>query len=139
MQAYGVGGKVLKWVEAFLSQRAQRVCVDGSVSSWEVVTSGVPQGSVLGPLLFLLFINDLADNVKSHVKIFADDTKIYSSANDPTCINTLQADIDRVLRWSLDWQLPFNVTKCVGYSSGRRLRSRRPRLRRNARLHHCLQ
>ena len=76
------------------------------------MTSGVPQGSVLGPLLFLIFINDLPNNVQSGIKIFADDTKIYNKASHPISVQSLQEDIDRVYKWSEEWQLRFNVEKC---------------------------
>ena len=69
----GIRGKVLKWIQAFLCHRHQRVVINGVSSTWLPVTSGVPQGSVLGPLLFLLYINDLADNLNSDCRLFADD------------------------------------------------------------------
>ena len=75
LKGYGVNGKVLSWVKAFLTDRGQKVLVNQSQSDWATVTSGIPQGSVLGPLLFIIFINDLPDCVKSAIKIFPDDTK----------------------------------------------------------------
>ena len=77
LQAYGVTGYLLQWIRAFLSDRKQQVVVRGCRSEWVAVTSGVPQGSVLGPLLFLVYINDLPEVVSSSIKIFADDTKLY--------------------------------------------------------------
>ena len=74
---YGVNGKVLSWVKRFLTHQRQKVLVNQSQSDWATVTSGIPQGSVLGPLLFIILINDLPDCVKSAIKIFADDTKIF--------------------------------------------------------------
>ena len=74
------------WVRDFLSNRKQRVHINGSYSSWHSVTSGIPQGSVLGPILFVIFINDLPESVKSEVYMFADDTKIYKQIeNEEDC------------------------------------------------------
>ena len=112
LQAYGVAGNLLRWIEAFLSGRKQQVVVSGCHSRWSPVTSGVPQGSVLGPLLFLTYINDIPDTVTSSIKIFADDTKVYRSVSNPSHIQELQLDIDSVVQWSDTWQLPFNEAKC---------------------------
>ena len=76
LEAYGINGKVLRWIEAFLSGRQQRVNVRGAFSEWSAVTSGVPQGSVLGPILFIIYVNDLPDCIQSYLNIFADDTKL---------------------------------------------------------------
>ena len=73
----GISDNILKWIKCFLSGRQQRVSFNGIASEWSKVTSGVPQGSVLGPLLFILYINDLPELVKTHCKLFADDAKIY--------------------------------------------------------------
>ena len=75
LAAYGVTGKILRWIETFLTDRKQRVCVEGSLSYWEDVLSGIPQGSVLGPTLFVVFINDMPDEITSLSKMFADDAK----------------------------------------------------------------
>ena len=76
---YGIRGNVFNWIEDFLKSRRQRVVLNSYKSEWSNVSSGVPQGSVLGPLLFVLFINDLPSVVNSYIKIFADDTKIFAS------------------------------------------------------------
>ena len=112
LSGYGIRGKLLIWIEAFLSNRWQRVMVKGKASGWSEVSSGVPQGSVLGPLLFLIFINDLPDVVKSSMKIFADDTKVYHTVSTLPDIQELQDDIDALQTWSQNWQLPFNTKKC---------------------------
>ncbi|MGL1888435.1 MAG: reverse transcriptase family protein, partial [Reichenbachiella sp.] len=78
----GIRGVLFNWIKSFLSNRVQRVSVNGQLSSWSNVTSGIPQGSVLGPILFSIFINDLPVDIKSHIKIFADDTKIYNNVGD---------------------------------------------------------
>ena len=109
LQAYGIGGKLLKWIGAFLTCRRQQVVINGVCSDWAPVSSGVPQGSVLGPLLFVIYINDMSVSTECPLKIFADDTKIYQvSANS----DKLQEDINQVRQWSEKWQLPFNETKC---------------------------
>ncbi len=78
---YKIQGKVIKWIEKFLENRLQRVVINGETSDWARVASGIPQGSVLGPVLFLIYINDLPDVVNNMVKLFADDTKIYDKNN----------------------------------------------------------
>ena len=103
---------VLPWVKAFLTDRSQKVLVNQSQSDWATVTSGIPQVSVLGPLLIIIFINDLPDCVKSAIKIFADDTKIYREIKDKSDIKQLQDDIDSLKKWSRDCQLLFNARKC---------------------------
>ena len=77
LKAYGVTGKPLRWIRDFLTGRKQRVVVNGKLSTWADILSGIPQGSVLGPILFVILINDLPDVVRSTVKIFADDTKLF--------------------------------------------------------------
>ena len=78
---YGIQGKTLAWINFWLTERIQRVVVDGEASSFVKVTSGVPQGTVLGPLMFLLFINDIHENLDSTLRLFADDALLYRSIN----------------------------------------------------------
>ena len=77
LNSIGINTETLNWIKAFLSDRVQQICVNGSNSTWKLVTSGIPQGSVLGPILFVLYINDLPSNILSDVYMFADDTKIF--------------------------------------------------------------
>lgn len=117
--SYGIRGKVLEWIRHFLSDRKQRVVIDNQESNWADVMSGIPQGSVLGPTLFLVFINDLPDIVNNLMKIFADDTKIYSTVrSDEDCIK-LQEDLNNLLDWSNTWDLKFNSGKCKSMHIGR--------------------
>ena len=109
---YGVSGKLLSWIEAFLSERWQQVTIGGCDSSLVPVASGVPQGSVLGPLLFLLYVNDLPDVVSCPVKLFADDTKLFSGVSNDRDAAAMQNDIDALVAWSDSWQMPFNEAKC---------------------------
>ena len=112
LRAYGVDGALLRWITAFLGDRKQRVVVEGEHSGWTEVCSGIPQGSVLGPILFLIFINDLPNAVKSSTKLFADDTKLYRGVSDSHDRSLLQGDIDALEEWAEKWQLPFNQDKC---------------------------
>ena len=111
-RAHGIDGNLLKWIESFLTGRKQRVNVNGEMSSWADVHSGIPQGSVLGPILFIIFINDLPDVVECYVKIFADDTKVFTQVQCEEDCHKLQGDLERLSQWSDMWQLKFNVSKC---------------------------
>lgn len=112
LRGYGINGKVLKWIESFLTGRKMRVGVRGSFSQWASVSSGVPQGSVLGPLLFLIYVNEIPDLFSCSSKIFADDTKVWSVIRDEKdCVN-LQNDLNKISEWSDDWLLRLNTEKC---------------------------
>ena len=119
MKAYGIQGNLLSWIEAFLSGRNQRVRVNGELSASKLVTSGIPQGSVLGPLLFVLYINDLPDSVQSNILLFADDTKIFRQVFTTEDAEALQKDIDALNQWSEKWLLKFNIDKCHVLSLGK--------------------
>ena len=112
MKANGIEGKVLSWIQDFLTGREQVVRVNGELSVPKPVTSGIPQGSVLGPLLFVLYINDLPDVVKSNILLFADDTKIFHQVKSREDALLLQKDIDELQQWSDKWLLRFNTDKC---------------------------
>ena len=88
------------------------VVLEGECSDEVPVYSGVPQGSVLGPILFLLYINDLPDNVQSQVRLFADDTSVYLTINHPSDASLLQKDLDQLQRWEVKWDMEFNPSKC---------------------------
>ncbi len=119
LSTYGICGSVFKWIKDWLTGRQQRVVIGKNFSEWKNVTSGVPQGSVLGPLLFVLFINDLPDLILSHVKMYADDSKIIRTIKTPEDAVFLQADIDAAVDWSKCWMMPFNVDKCKVMHVGR--------------------
>ena len=112
IESCGITGQVQRWIKSFLQGRRQRVRVGEAVSGWKKVTSGIPQGSVLGPTLFVLFINDLPQVVESRVALFADDTKVFREIQSDGDREKLQQDIDELLIWSKKWQLPFNESKC---------------------------
>ena len=108
----GVRGRNLAWIRGFLSDRSQRVVVDGEFSSSIPVTSGVPQGSVLGPILFLAYINDLTEQVKSQVRLFADDTVVYITMDKQDSPAVLQGDLKQLELWETLWDMEFNPGKC---------------------------
>ena len=114
----GVQGQVLRWIETFLAGRRHRVSLSGELSDWIQVTSGIPQGSVLGPILFVIFVNDMPDVLKNCCKLFADDAKLYRPILSDADIQSLQIDIDN-MEWSSIWQLPFKETKCKRLHIGR--------------------
>jgi len=122
LKGLGIKGGLLKWIGNWLEGRKQRVVLGGSVSSWKSVNSGVPQGSVLGPMLFVAYINDLDDCIgSSSVKKFADDTKVYREVCTKDDAADFQKDLDNIFNWSKDWGMFFNVEKCkvmhVGYGN----------------------
>ena len=94
--SYGIGGKTLKWINAFLCYGQQRVVVNGVKSDWALVVSGVPQGTVLGLLLFSLHINDIAADIESEIRLFADDCVCYCEIKDKEVTLKLHRDIDRL-------------------------------------------
>ena len=111
LKALGIRGDNLGWIEAFPTNRKQKVIVEGETSTWSEVRSGVPQVSVLGPILFVVFINDILKSLSSVCKMFADDTKVYREVNCTEDYESLQLDLDITSKWSHKWQLPFNETK----------------------------
>ena len=106
-----MGNSIINWIEQWLTDRRQKVVVDGDVSSWKSVLSGVPQGSVLGPILLLVYINDLEEGVTCKLLKFADYTKLFRKTKDFGDKQTLQDDIDKLGRWSVKWQMLFNFGK----------------------------
>ena len=118
LQAYGISGVILNWINVFLNGRTQRVIVNGITSRKDAVLSGVPQGSVLGPLLFVLYINDLPDTLVCHCMMFADDTKSFREITDVADMNMLQNDLHLMEKWSKTWLLQFHPGKCVVMSVG---------------------
>ena len=105
----GIDGNLLSLLGNYLSKRKQRVVLNGQSSEWAHILSGVPQGSVLGPLLFLVFINDLENGIKSGINFFADDTSIFSIVRDP-CLTAeeLNQDLNTINQWATQWKMSFN-------------------------------
>jgi len=119
LEAHGIKGKVLQWIIRWLKDRRQRVCLHGDYSGWRIVWSGFPQGSVLGPVLFLIFINDLDCGIISSILKSADDTKLISTVNNQADSEVLQEDLYTLSNWSNIWQMVFNVDKCKVMHVGR--------------------
>ena len=119
LKSYNIGGKVYKWLESFLLNRRQRVLVNNSPSSWSDVLSGIPQGSVLGPVLFIIFINDMPTETLCPIKLFADDAKLYHKINSEEDCQKIQEDLNRLQSWAKKWQLRFHPQKCTVLSLGR--------------------
>ena len=112
LEFYGVRGRNLQWISSFLLQRSQQVVLDGHQSSPVKVESGVPQGSVLGPCLFLYYINDLPDKLSSSVRLFADDSIIYLTIENQHQTQQLQEDLDKLEEWASTWMMELNTQKC---------------------------
>ena len=109
LKSYGVEGSLFYLLENYLENRKQRVILHGQYSSWKNIVSGVPQGSVLGPLLFFIYINDLPNGIVSICKIFADDTSIFSKVFDENLSqNTLNNDLSIIIEWACQWKMQFN-------------------------------
>ena len=107
-----MGNSIINWLEQWLTDRRQRLVVDGEVSSWKSVLSGVPQCSVQGPILFWVYINDLEEGVTCKIFKFADDIKLFRKTKEIVDNQKLQDDIDKLVRWSEKWQMLFNFGKC---------------------------
>ena len=105
-------GQLLYWIKDFLSDRTQQVILEGKKSSVANVSSGVPQGTVLGPLLFLVFINDLSECVSSSIRLFADDALLYRPIQSQEDITTLEKDLANLQLWQKKWLMSFNADKC---------------------------
>ena len=112
-EKYGITGNTLGWISSFLTGRTQQVVINKSKSGKAPVTSGIPQGSVLGPLLFVIYINDLPEVVDSFVYLFADDTKVFRQIHTDRDKKILQMYINNLLIWSSKWLLKFHPDKCV--------------------------
>ena len=119
LEAYGIKGPLLQLICNYLSDRQQAVFVNNSLSNFQAVNAGVPQGSVLGPFLFLLYINDIAENLISLSRLFADDTSMSASShNNDELKETLNQDLSKLIEWSKKWKVKFNPDKtelvCIG-------------------------
>ena len=109
---YGIQGELNVWIQNFLSNRKQAVVLEGEKSDYVQVESGVPQGSVLGPSLFLYFINDIPSGLTSTIRLFADDTIAYLAIKSNSDAATLQQDLDKLAQWETTWKMAFHPEKC---------------------------
>ena len=109
LQAYGVQGQLLALLKDYFHDRQQRVVLKCQMPDWRKINSEVPQGSVLGPLLFLIFINDLPDGITSLCNIFADDTSLFSKVYDiDISAKELNSDLENISKWAFQWKMQFN-------------------------------
>lgn len=119
VKSYGISGELLKWIESFISGRKQCMVVKGEKSETKQVLNGVPQGLVLGPLLFVIYINDLGNVVEnSSIYMYADDTKLFKGIRRQEDCVALQGDLVNLENWSKTWLLKFNPQKCSFMRSG---------------------
>ena len=109
---YGISGKTGEWIKTFLSDRIQSVVIEGESTDKIPVESGVPQGSVQGPSLFLFYINDMPEGITSKVRLFADDTIAYLTISSDQDARTLQSDLDKLEKWETSWLMAFHPEKC---------------------------
>ena len=119
MASHGIDGNVRKWIQKWLGGREQRVVINGAESKWVGVPSGVPQGSVLGPVLFLIYINDIDNAVDTTIKKFADDTKLYERVRTEEQGLSIQSSLDSVLKLGNEWRMLFNLNKCKALHVGK--------------------
>ena len=122
LKAAGISGNLLTWFIDYLSNRRQRVVFPGVNSKLNEIKAGVPQGSILGPLLFLLYINDIVDNINSNIRLFADDRSLYIIVQDPdTAAGILTTDILKISNWAKTWLVTFNPQKTESLLISRKL------------------
>ena len=128
LEKYGISGNLLKWLENYLDDRVQRVVLDGFHSSFKPVNAGVPQGSVLGPFLFLLYINDLSENLVNNIRLFADDTSLFVIVdnNINAAALSLTSDLDIINTWANTWAVEFNPNKTFNLNFSRSSRTHPP-------------
>jgi ribonucleases P/MRP protein subunit RPP40 len=119
---YGIDENLYSWIKEFFSQREMRLNVEGVHTKWNVMDSGIPQGSVLGPLLFVLYVNDITTLLTSSVKLFANETKIWRLMRTEEDERIMRADTDKLNGWSDDWLLRFNTYKCKQLATGNGLK-----------------
>ena len=124
LKAHGFGGPLLHWIDKWLTDRKQRIVLNGKASAWAAVKSGVPQGSILGPILFAFFINDLEDDIDITVLVkFTEDTKLGQEIKSREDCEQLQSALIALERWAARWGMRFNTDKChvlhIGRTNGR--------------------
>ena len=121
LRSIGFSEHIVAWFENYLLNRQQRVCIKGVSSSWKYVTAGVPQGSILGPTLFIIYINDIVHELGSNIRLFADDTSLYIIVDNP--VNAalhLNADLQKIYNWALLWLVDFHPNKTVSLIESRK-------------------
>ena len=122
---YGIGGNLIQWFTSYLSDGKQRVLNEGYKSHWEHTSAGVRQGSVLGPYLFLLYINDIVDNVNCNIRLFSDDTSLFTVIENNDSIKLLNEDLCSIANWANDWCIILNPNKTKSMLFARKNNSNR--------------
>ena len=116
LEQMGIAGDLLMWLKSYLNNRQQRVIINGTCSNWKSINAGVPQGSILGPLLYLVYVNDIVNDIETLISLFADDTSLLEviDKHDPhTSFNKINQDLDKLKQWSDQWRSQFNESKSV--------------------------
>ena len=131
LRQYGIQGKLWCWIADFLKGTKQQVSIEGCLSILVMILSGIPQGSVLGPLLFILFVNEMPDLVHSSILMFADDTKLFTEIHNEEDVKRLQTDLTTLQDWFQIWQLKFNPDKCHVLHLGRNNQKYKYNMRKN--------
>ena len=127
LKSADVARSVLTWFKSYLFDRRQRVVLPGANSNWTFIRAGVPQGSLLGPLLFLLYINDIVSEIDSNIQLFADDTSLFIVVDNPlTAAGQLSIDLEKISQWATTWLVSFNPTKTVAMLFSRKLNKTSP-------------
>ena len=122
LKAAGITGSLLTWFRSYLTNRKQRVALPGVQSNWNYIRAGVPQGSILGPLLFLLFINGIVTDIGSNIRLFADDTSLYMIVDNSTATaEFLNLDLEKIIEWAKTWLVTFNPLKTEALLISRKL------------------
>ena len=133
LKSIGLSIKLLKWFKSYLSDRQQRVVIPGAKSDWASIHAGVPQGSILGPLLFLVFINDIVSEIQSNIRLFADDTSLYLVVDHANqAANCLNSDISKITEWAKTWLVSFNPAKTESLLISRKLNKVQKKVKQDA-------
>ena len=130
LKSAGLSGSLIDWLSNYLENRLQRVCLNNCTSTWQSINAGVPQGSILGPPLFLIFINDIVKDIRGIIRLFADDTILFDIVEDPLLTGiTLNVDLSRIFAWSKQWLVEFQRIKQESFiASKKRVKPRHPPL-----------
>ena len=118
ISSYGISGIIFKWIKAFLTDSQQKVIINRAESDWAIVDRGIAQSSVLGPILFIIFINDMPGKTICPIKLFADDAKLFHIVNSEQDCQQIQQDLNSLQVWAKKWQLNFHPQKCVVLRAG---------------------
>jgi ribonuclease P/MRP protein subunit RPP40 len=111
LESFGISGRLFEWFYSYLHGRKRRVVINGKESAWRNINAGVPQGSILGPLLYLIFANDLVDDLKCEPFLYADDTSLLQAIHLQTNLNDINRDLELIANWSAHWRVTFNIGK----------------------------